>query len=175
MWPRAPIICLDAAYAEDAQAVAAVLFEDWPAPEALRAWSMRLRQAPAPYRPGRFFEREMPLLLRALDALPPPRAVVIDGYVALDAAGRPGLGARLHRAIERRAPVIGVAKTPFRGDDFATRVWRGGAKNPLLVSAIGLDAAEAARHVGAMAGQHRLPEHIKRVDQEARRALAASA
>ncbi len=171
----APIVCLDAAYGEGAQSVAAVVFSDWPSPGCSRIWSERIDAPPAPYRPGRFFERELPLLLRALAALAlRPGAVLIDGYVVLDAAGRPGLGAHLHTALGRRTPVVGAAKTAFRGAECALPVRRGGAKNPLYVSAIGIDPDDAARHVGAMAGQHRIPEHIKRVDREARRALAAA-
>ncbi|MCI4665630.1 MAG: endonuclease V [Neomegalonema sp.] len=169
-----PIVALDAAYGDAAQAIAAASFADWSSPAILQLWSRRIDAPPAPYRPGRFYERELPLLVAALEDLTyAPSAIVIDGYVTLDAAGRPGLGAHLFEALGRRTPVVGVAKTPFRSADFAHPVRRGGAKNPLYVSAIGLDAELAARHVGAMAGQHRLPEHIKRVDKEARRALAS--
>jgi deoxyinosine 3'endonuclease (endonuclease V) len=63
------------------------------------------------YQPGRFFQR----LLAALRRLPPMEIVLIDGYVWLDNLGIPGLGARLFQALEGEVPVIGIAKTKFRG------------------------------------------------------------
>ncbi|WP_437898538.1 hypothetical protein [Sorangium sp. So ce124] len=53
------------------------------------------RRAPSvrPYRPGAFFERELPCLLEVLGRVRArPAALVIDGYVELDQAGAPGLG-----------------------------------------------------------------------------------
>lgn len=176
--PDNPIICLDAAYAADAQSVAAVVFPDWPSEKVLDVWSERIEEPPEAYKPGRFFERELPLLVRALDQLAPsvtPSTIVIDGYVVLDEAGRPGLGAHLYAAFDESVPVIGAAKTPFRGAEFAAHVRRGGARTPLYVSAIGVDLPAAAEKIRAMAGRHRIPDHLKRVDRAAREALDAPA
>jgi deoxyribonuclease V len=46
-------------------------------------------------------------------------------------------------------------------------VVRGGAR-PLHVTALGLDAADAAARVAAMHGPYRLPTLLKRADQLAR-------
>ena len=119
----------------------------------------------APYRPGAFFERELPALRAVLAGLS-PALLVVDGYVDLDPAGRPGLGAHLHH--EFGVPVIGVAKTPFRAATHARPVLRGTATNPLLVTAAGLPAAEAAAIVAAMSGPFRLPDALRRVDALAR-------
>jgi len=43
-------------------------------------------------------------------------------------------------------------------------VLRGGSRRPLLVTAAGLAPADAADLVRAMAGPHRLPDALKRVD-----------
>jgi deoxyribonuclease V len=68
----------------------------------------------APYEPGRFYLRELPVLRAVLDEVEDVGLLVIDGYVDL-APGRPGLGAYCHE--EFGVPVIGIAKTPFRGGD----------------------------------------------------------
>lgn len=123
----------------------------------------------AAYRPGAFFERELPCLLSVLRAVATKvRCVVVDGYVELDAAGAPGLGAHLHDALDRALPVIGVAKTAFRGAAFAAPVLRGQSRVPLYVTARGIELAEAERLVRSMHGPHRLPTLLLRADHLAR-------
>src|SRR5262249_44753209 len=80
----------------------------------------------APYRAGAFFERELPCIVSVLSLVRTELgAVIVDGYVDLDANGAPGLGAHLHEHLGRSIPVIGIAKTAFRGGDFARKVLRG--------------------------------------------------
>lgn len=125
-----------------------------------------------PYRPGAFVLRELPPLLAVLaaaglgDGLD---VLVVDGYVQLDPDGRPGLGAHVHR--ELGVAVIGVAKTAFRAATQAVEVHRGTSGRPLFVTAAGLPVAEAAERVRAMAGPHRLPDALRRVDGLARGTL----
>jgi deoxyribonuclease V len=120
-----------------------------------------------PYRPGEFFMRELPPLravLRQVDGL---GLLVVDGYVDLDAAGRPGLGAHAHA--EFGVPVIGVAKTAFRTATHAVPVLRGGSARPLYVTAAAIPIEEAAGLVRYMAGQFRVPDALRRADALARR------
>jgi deoxyribonuclease V len=96
-----------------------------------------------PYEPGSFFRRELPCLLSML-RLPPslPEIVVVNGYVWLPSPLRPGLGAYLYEALGRRAPVIGIAKTAFAGAhscEAVARVFRGDSRNPLFVTAVGIE------------------------------------
>jgi deoxyribonuclease V len=116
----------------------------------------------APYRPGHFFERELPAIQAVLAAGPSLELLVVDGYVDLEPGGRPGLGAYVHRATG--VPVIGVAKTAFQPATHAVTVRRGGALRPLFVTAAGLPSAAAAEFVAAMAGRYRLPDALRRVD-----------
>lgn len=60
--------------------------------------------------------------------------------------------------------MIGVAKTAFLGASHAIRVYRGGSRRPLLVTAAGLAPADAADLVRTMAGRHRIPDALKRAD-----------
>lgn len=123
----------------------------------------------APYQPGAFYRRELPALRAVLAAAGPIDLLIVDGYVHLDPDGRPGLGAHAHT--EFGVPVIGVAKTAFRGASHALAVHRGGAIRPLYVTAAGIPAEEAADLVRRMAGPYRLPDALRRVDSLSRAGL----
>src|ERR1700733_9404495 len=125
-----------------------------------------------PYRPGQFYLRELPPLHVVLDGLQQMRLLVVDGYADLDPAGRPGLGAHAHA--EFGVPVIGVAKTAFHTATHAVPVLRGTSARPLFVPAAGMPRDEAAELVRHMAGQHRLPNAIRRADTLARTGPAAA-
>jgi deoxyribonuclease V len=120
----------------------------------------------AAYQPGSFYKRELPPLRAVLAGFDDMGLLVIDGYVDLDPAGGPGLGAHVHE--EFGIPVIGVAKTRFGPATHAVPVLRGTAARPLYVTAAGLPAADAADLIRAMAGKFRLPDALRRVDALAR-------
>jgi deoxyribonuclease V len=119
----------------------------------------------APYRPGHFYERELPALSAVLagQAL---ELLIVDGYVDLDPQGRPGLGAHAHAAFG--VPVIGVAKTRFRSATHAIEIRRGRATRPLFITAAGIDRQQGAQVLVAMAGPYRVPDALRRVDSLAR-------
>nr|MDT0656641.1 endonuclease V [Micromonospora sp. DSM 115978] len=123
-----------------------------------------------PYRPGAFFARELPAIRAVLTLVEALDLLVVDGYVDLAPDGRPGLGAHLHA--ETGVPVIGVAKTAFRSATHAVEVHRGAATRPLYVTSAGIPADRAAALVAGMAGGHRLPDALRRVDRLARAADA---
>jgi deoxyribonuclease V len=115
----------------------------------------------ADYEPGAFYKRELPVIKGlASGVASKPNVVVIDGYVTLR-AGEPGLGWHVHQAL--KVPVVGVAKTYFPCE-LAVPVIRGESRRPLYVTAIGMDASEAAEHVRTMHGTHRIPTLIKLAD-----------
>jgi deoxyribonuclease V len=168
------IACLDAAYSATMAYAACVLFDGWAASSAVRIVTASTALSGA-YEAGAFFKRELPVLMAALAQVEEPLAgIVIDGYVWLDGNWRPGLGARLHDAIGGGTPVIGVAKTLFRSDDWSAPVARGRSLRPLYVTAAGIPAEEAARAVRSMHGEHRIPTMLGFADRIAR-ALAAEA
>jgi deoxyribonuclease V len=128
----------------------------------------------AAYRPGAFHERELPAITAAVGAVGGPvDLLVVDGYVTLDPRGRPGLGAHAHAALH--LPVIGVAKNAFRTATHAVDVYRGGSGRPLFVTAAGIEVAEAADLVRNMAGAHRVPAALRRVDALSRAGTARPA
>ncbi len=171
---EAVIAILDAACDEAASAVACVMAEGRTSSKALDAFVLR-RGPQQTYAPGEFYRRELPLLLAALKRLDAaPDVVLIDGYVWLGAEGRRGLGAHLFEELGRGGAVVGVAKTRFSGADrFAEQVMRGKGASPLYVTAAGIEADEAAAHVRAMHGEHRIPGLIQQADRLARDALRA--
>jgi deoxyribonuclease V len=156
------LACVDVDYRGEAAVAAAILFLDWGSPHALAEHVVRVERV-APYRPGAFYERELPCILAVLARNHwPLAAIVVDGYVWL--GEQPGLGAHLFAALAEAVPVIGVAKNPFH-ESSAIEVRRGDSKKPLYVSAAGTSPAEAARCVQRMHGEHRLPTLLKAVDR----------
>jgi len=122
----------------------------------------------APYRPGNFYERELPAIRAVLSQADPVDLLVVDGYVDLDPDGRPGLGAHVYA--ELRRPVIGVAKTFFHTATHAVPVRRGSSQRPLYVTAAGLAVQDAAALVAGMRGVARIPTALAAVDTLARSA-----
>ncbi len=162
------ILALDVDYGPDRARAAAVGAPSCEAaPELERV--LELPGPPADYEPGQFWRRELPplLALLAANADVPLELLLVDGHAWL-APGQPGLGARLHEALSGRVPVIGVAKTAFRGSPDAAHVLRGASQAPLFVTAIGLERDAAADVVRRLHGPHRLPSLLKRVDALAR-------
>src|SRR6187402_1532849 len=121
------IACLDVHYFDASACAAAVLFRDWPDAVAVAEHAVPVPEI-QPYEPGAFFKRELPCLLAVLQNLPPIETIIIDGYVWLDE--RPGLGAHFYQALKERVPVIGVAKTRYRGADPVCEVMRGASQRP---------------------------------------------
>jgi len=147
---------------------AGVLFATW-ADDTSAGELVRIHHGLAPYEAGQFYKRELPCLLPLVEqaiSLHGVTCVIVDGYVDLGA--RPGLGRHLFDALGGQLPVIGVAKTRFM-DANAIAVHRGGSKNPLFVTAAGMEVAEAAAGVHNMHGAHRVPLLLKQVDRLARR------
>ncbi|MGB6068313.1 MAG: endonuclease V [Desulfomonilaceae bacterium] len=159
------IAAVDVYYFETAATAAGVLFSRWtserPAVE-LREFIGKVE----PYEPGSFYKRELPCLLKLLQAVKQQvETIVVDGYVWLGPGDRPGLGAHLYSALDEQIPVIGVAKSPFKGAVNAQQVFRGRSRRPLYVTAAGVDSILAADNIKRMRGPHRIPTQLKRVDE----------
>ena len=167
-----PIALLDVTYAPHAAGVACLLANCWTSATPATEISRCLACAPAQYIPGAFYKRELPLLMSVIkDLTPRPAVLVIDGYVWLGATHAPGLGAHLFEALDCASPVVGVAKTRYRDDTWSARVYRGESRQPLYVTAAGVETAKAAALVSSMHGKHRIPTLLQRVDRLARAAV----
>jgi deoxyribonuclease V len=162
------LACVDVHYQEHEARGALLLFADWAAAVSTEQRLVHL-PAVAEYQPGHFYERELPVLLALLSQVDQPLAtVLIDGYVWLGSSAEKGLGAHLYEALGRSVPVVGVAKTAFKGSGFAVPVLRGGATRPLYVTAVGMEPAVAAERVRTMHGPYRVPTLLKDVDRLSR-------
>lgn len=165
------IVCVDVDYREDpqdgsTQAVAAcVVLSSWASDRAYDEHVCLIEDV-AEYVPGQFYRRELPCVLAILDKVEEPiDLVIVDGYVHLDEAGSPGMGAYLHEALGGRVPVVGVAKNRFRTATTAVEILRGTSARPLYVSAAGIEPEAAAAKVRSMHGRFRFPDMLKRVDR----------
>jgi deoxyribonuclease V len=163
------IIAMDTYYNQSEAITAVVGFEHWTDKQSCFEEAFSYKLAVGDYVPGQFYQRELPPLLNAFERLShQPTACIIDGYVWLDENYRPGLGAHLYEAIERRIPVIGIAKTEFKGAP-GTHVIRGRSKKPLYVSAVGI-YIDPSHLIQSMHGENRIPVLIKRADSLSRSA-----
>jgi deoxyribonuclease V len=165
------IAFLDVGYKGARARAACVLADSWES-EVPNSTYVQDIDAVEPYDPGNFFRRELPCLLAVLRVLPSlPEVAVVDGYVWLSSARRPGLGAYLYHALGRHVPVVGIAKTAFvgaRSCDVVAQVRRGNSRQPLFVTATGMELAAAERGVRRMAGKHRIPDMMRIVDRLSR-------
>jgi len=158
---------LDVAYRDRSAVTACVAFECWTddRPHAVNTFSM---QGIADYVPGRFFERELPCLMDALDRVGGKfDVVVIDGFVHLKSPRIKGLGHHLAESMRYPAAVIGVAKNPLTIADRFLPVRRGKSRKPLFVSSINMPVRQAADLIAGMSGKYRIPTLIRIADQAA--------
>jgi deoxyinosine 3'endonuclease (endonuclease V) len=122
-----------------------------------------------PYTSGSFFKRELPCLLEALKHLDDIDVIVVDGYVWLEEQGHYGLGMYLHDALDKKVPIIGVAKNKFNNTPKACELFRGESRKPLYITSVDIGLEEAKTLVAQMHGQYRFPTLLKKVDSLCRR------
>ncbi len=159
------IACVDVDYRGAGAIAACVVFSAWGDEQPVEEATVAIDQV-QPYEPGQFFRRELPCLVAVLEKIKTPlQVIIIDGYVWLGDERDPGLGAYLYEAMEKRVPVIGVAKTKFIRARAVHEVMRGDSRSPLFVTAVGLTLFEATQRVREMHGEFRIPTMLKRVDQ----------
>jgi len=156
----------DVHYLKDGNAkAAAVLFSDYSDMKPAATITQLLPDA-AEYIPGQFYRRELPCIVALLQQISEPLdEVVIDGYVML--GDKPGLGMHLFNHLKGRAPVIGVAKSGFKGA-YAAEVFRGRSERPLYITAVGINLQRASEKISMMHGDFRIPILLKHVDLLAR-------
>ena len=158
------IAAIDVSYnePENRAKAAAVIFNDFSDTEPVAEY-VKLINGINEYVPGRFFQRELPCLLQIIQTIKEPiDTVIIDGYVQLD--DQPGLGMYLWGALEHRIKIIGVAKSKYRDVD-AVELYRGKSKNPLYITATGLESLAAADQIKRMPAADRTPALLKRADR----------
>jgi len=165
------IIAIDVHYRENVAKSVSIAFDNWTDTIPHTTHIVAVHHI-APYIPGQFYKRELPCILKVLEKsdLSKIALIIVDGYVVLNDEGKAGLGHYVYEALERKIPIVGVAKKSFHDNQKnVTQVFRGKSKNPLYVTSIGIDLEKAADYVKNMAGDYRFPELLKILDQETKR------
>ena len=162
---------LDVQYNGNENAVVACLgFENWEDEKALYA-KQHFVEDILPYVPSEFYQRELPCLLEALKDLTDIEYIVIDGYVWLDVETHKGLGLHLYEALEKKVPIIGVAKAKFGNTPEVCELLRGVSVKPLYITAKDMELEEAKIVIASMHGKYRFPTLLKEVDSLARKPI----
>jgi len=120
-----------------------------------------------PYIPGEFYKRELPCVLKILAqvTLEDIEAIIVDGHVYVHNDKKYGLGGYLWEALDKKVPVIGVAKKSFiNTEEVSTPILRGSSENPLYVSCIGIDKETVLEKMKLLHGEHRMPTILKLLD-----------
>lgn len=160
------ILAFDSYYFDDRARTVCLAFEHWADAQPAAVFS-EITENIAEYEPGAFYKRELPCILNLMKKLShlPVDMILVDGFVVLDDEQKPGLGAHLYHALDKKFPVIGIAKTDFISlHQHKREVLRGQSNKPLFITAIGMDINEAAQCIKNMYGEHRLPHLLKQLD-----------
>jgi len=163
-------IVIDVGYENDKANIAAVSFKDWEDEKPFDTKKVLLKNIAA-YEPGQFYKRELPCLEEVLNHydLEKTDIVIVDGFVWLNSEKKKGLGAYLYEVLDKKIPIIGVAKRAFHGENkWCRTIVRGESKNPLYVTSEGIEVNEAAKLIQGMHGEFRIPTMLKLVDQLSR-------
>jgi len=159
---------VDVCYRAGRATAACIVFSHWKDREPASV-SWHIFPAAAPYRAGRFYQRELPCILAVLrKAGCEFETIVIDGYVHLEEKVGKGLGVQLYESLVYDPVIIGVAKSPLIIAKDCVPIYRGWSRRPLFISSLGCPVQVAARHIEAMHGHYRIPTLLRLADQLAR-------
>jgi len=117
-----------------------------------------------PYQAGLFFKRELPCLIKALENLDNIEVIIVDGYVWLEEPSHYGLGLYLYDALDKKIPIIGVAKNRFNNTPKECELLRGESSKPLYITSVAIELNEAKEKIAQMHGKYRFPTLLKEVD-----------
>lgn len=161
------ILAFDTYYYENKALTICIEFETWTDKTIHKVHHEVLENVPD-YVSGEFYKRELPCILSLFQKINTDfiEAIIVDGFVFLDEKDKYGLGGHLYESLEKKIPIIGVAKTNF-GGDFSQKVevFRGSSKNPLYITAMEIDKNAAQQYILEMYGEFRIPKLLKELDQ----------
>jgi len=160
------ILAFDTYYFENKAKTIGIQFENWSDSTVDVVYEETLSNINE-YVSGEFYKRELPCILslsKKINLLN-CKAIIIDGFVILDDDEKFGLGAFLYEKLNKKIPIIGVAKNDFsKINNCKQKVFRGESKKPLYITSKGLDLHIAADLVKNMHGEYRIPDLLKKVD-----------
>ncbi len=163
------ILAIDVYYINNQAKSVGILFNHWTDNKSdIKKIIIDYQNNVAPYQSGQFYQRELPCIMSLLNKIDLNKitTIVIDGYVHLN-NGKIGLGGYLYNTLDKKIPVIGVAKKPFyENNEYLIEVVRGQSKHPLYVTALGISLEEAAENIKLMSGKYRMPDLLNYLDQQ---------
>ncbi|SDZ87110.1 endonuclease V [Microbulbifer marinus] len=163
------ILAVDVDYRNSRASTVGIGFNGWRDDTPSHVYRSTIHQV-EDYKPGSFYQRELPCILTLLrEHNLSPDIIVIDGYVYLGDDATPGLGMHLYNALGGKIPVIGVAKSPFKGTTTDTELFRGDSHRPLYITAAGMAIDAARSSISSMHGNYRIPTLLQLADRECRR------
>jgi len=161
------IYAFDTYYYEDFAKTVCIAFEDWLSGVEKEIFTEKT-EIISDYESGAFYKRELPCILSLLAKikLHDNDIIIVDGFVTLNNDGKMGLGGYLFEALEKKIPIIGIAKNNFSSpDDKRRAVLRGESKTPLHLTAMGIDVDDIKIKLEEMHGNYRIPTLLKKLDQ----------
>ena len=159
------ILAVDVHYTSNHATAGGVVFHRWKDPVPDKEYTS-VSTGIDIYEPGSFYKRELPCILKLLNEHNlEPNCIVIDGFVFLDGSTLPGFGKHLYDILQGSIPIIGVAKTAFKGIPPVCKIFRGTSSKPLYVTVVGWPLETAKQRIRSMRGKHRIPDLLKRADR----------
>ncbi|REH00852.1 endonuclease V [Flavobacterium aquicola] len=161
------ILAFDTYYYENKAKTVCLSFEDWNQEDKFEIYTETLFEIEE-YVSGEFYKRELPCIISLISKIDLKKVnlIIIDGFVFLNDESKFGLGAYLYHELNKKIPIIGVAKR-----DFATieknriKLYRGKSENPLFITSIGIELNIASKIIEEMNGKYRIPTLLKEVDR----------
>lgn len=160
------ILAFDTYYFEEKAKTVCIAFNDWTDSEPANAYEETIEGVDE-YEPGAFYKRELPCILSLLNKIEIDNieVIIVDGYVILDDNGKIGLGGFLFEKLEKRIPIVGVAKTGFHNNqNNVVELFRGKSKKPLYITARGIVLEQAKNRIKLMHGDYRMPTLLQILD-----------
>ena len=161
------IYAFDTYYFDDYANTICIAFESWTSEIESEIFTEKTAIT-SDYESGAFYKRELPCILSLLNQieLKENDIIIVDGYVTLNNDGKIGLGGYLYEALDKKYPIVGIAKNGFASPDSQRReVFRGESKTPLFLTAKGINVDEIVPELEKMYGDFRIPGLLKKLDQ----------
>jgi len=160
------LLAIDVHYREKEAKAVGVLFH-WEDEEPKEVFVENL-QGIEDYISGQFYKRELPCLLKIIEKIDISilDAIIVDGHIYVDNNFEYGLGGKLYEVLDKKIPIIGVAKTPFfKNKETIRELYRGESKTPLYISSIGLNLDIVIDCIKNMYGKSRMPYILRCLDK----------
>ena len=162
------ILAFDTYYFDHKAKTVCLAFKNWNDKEPASIFE-KIISGLAEYEPGAFYKRELPCILSLLteikSGIKEIEAIIIDGFVILDDHNKLGLGGYLYQYLDDKIPVIGIAKSGFRGNTKNVhKLIRGESRKPLFITALSMELESAYENIKSMHGDFRMPTILQILD-----------